>query len=685
MTQRFNTLDVLRLEVEDDPTGLVNLVQNPNGELGGWGWVTPVAGSRMYAVGTDLVYDAGSGGSPVEARFHTEAMKVTAGEYVAARWVNALGSATPIYHRVSFEWLDSAGTVIDSSPQSGYHTNANSGEEFGYGPEIVPASAVAALLRFDLYASTSGGNPPGHVQMIFNGVTVAAAQTAGELADLSYLVPVSYRNILAPAHDIKVSREELNTGTLTATVLSATLDPSQGELIRPGRRCRLMVADGAGEWGPLFTGKLTKATVTYDYKDPTVPAEKRARIELTAVDSLADLANQKRPEGVALIDELPYVLEGCGVPWNVNGSGNQVPSATVVAYNENASAVDQVAITRDTNLGSAWVDVSGVVQVHDASSLERPEGPVVTPADYSDIGIDYDTERCINEVSIQFLRYNPGTLETEEVTYGPYRDETSIARWGVRSKTFTVQGIAEELADLADFAAAVLEANATPQVRVNTVNVPLETLEAKNRLASIDLGTLLPVLRPDGQTDGDRRVTTVDHQIAPTRWLVSFGFESEGSVASPQFTPSPQTGAGGKTIAQLLVPLGGMKMAYGLRSQVEAEHVGWFIMDGAPYDTAAWPRLHAYLSVMVAAGLHTDASVLPDMTDLFPVGAGTKAVGTSGGSPTVTLQGQNLPQGDGTGSNAFRVPRGHAVNPTDAEPVDILPPWRAVWFLIRAA
>ncbi len=58
----------LRLEVEDDPLpgALVNLVPNPDGELGGWGWLTPVVGSIMEGYPNSsgirsLRYRAGSG------------------------------------------------------------------------------------------------------------------------------------------------------------------------------------------------------------------------------------------------------------------------------------------------------------------------------------------------------------------------------------------------------------------------------------------------------------------------------------------------------------------------------------------------------------------------------------------------------------------------------------------------
>jgi hypothetical protein len=47
--QDFETYDVLALQVEQPPAAgqLKNLVANPSGVLGGWGWITPVAGTTM--------------------------------------------------------------------------------------------------------------------------------------------------------------------------------------------------------------------------------------------------------------------------------------------------------------------------------------------------------------------------------------------------------------------------------------------------------------------------------------------------------------------------------------------------------------------------------------------------------------------------------------------------------------
>lgn len=195
--------------------------------------------------------------------------------------------------------------------------------------------------------------------------TGTAHQSTSTLTDttLGSLVPTQWRNVLGPSHDIAVDRESLNLGTLTATILDAALDPSQTTNLRPGRRVRLLTLDATtAQWTPLFTGKATQLDVTYDEK--ARPA-KPPRISLVAVDNTQALAAARRPDGVGTIYELPYVLEGAGVPWRVNGSGNQVATATVVSNNDNATALDQIAITRDSKLGTAFVDRAGVLVAND--------------------------------------------------------------------------------------------------------------------------------------------------------------------------------------------------------------------------------------------------------------------------------------------------------------------------------
>jgi hypothetical protein len=152
-----------------------------------------------------------------------------------------------------------------------------------------------------------------------------------------------------------------------------------------------------------------KADVEYQLlaRDTT----RRAVISLTAVDAVTRLAQESRPDGVGTIDELPWVLEGCGVPWSVNGNGNQVPASTVtVASNDQATAVDQVAVTRDSRGGYAWVDRRGVLKAWDADKISTTVAATLAEADYTaDFGISYATDRVVNVVQVEAYEVNPAT------------------------------------------------------------------------------------------------------------------------------------------------------------------------------------------------------------------------------------------------------------------------------------
>ncbi len=111
----INVLDRVRLDVERDlATGeLVNLIQNPSGDLGGWGWITPVASTAMSG-GTELAY---AGVASVANWFTSELSPVTAGNYVAASWTNPFHTNSGLA-RAQLVWYDSTGAVVSSGTQA---------------------------------------------------------------------------------------------------------------------------------------------------------------------------------------------------------------------------------------------------------------------------------------------------------------------------------------------------------------------------------------------------------------------------------------------------------------------------------------------------------------------------------------------------------------------------------------
>jgi microcystin-dependent protein len=573
-------------------------------------------------------------------------------------------------------------------------------------PGTVTSPPSALFARVSIYADTIG---PGE-QVWVDAVQVEAGTTMGTFiigqsttAGLPYIPPVSWVDILGATHDITVTRQSLNVGTMVATVLDANLDPSRDDLLHPGRAVRLMalaygtLPGGADNWQPLFTGTISQSEVTYD---PQIPAPRRAHITMSATDALATLANIARDEGVGTVRELAYVLEGCGVPWDLNGSGNQVPTATVVARNDSTSALDQVAITRDSVQGFAWLDRNGTLHVYDDQGSYVGVVTMLDEGVYSGIDISYNTSAVINEVNLSYQRMNPSTLDTEEVPYGPYVDANSVAEWGAFSADFKVQGVPETTSALQAWAQAVLDANATPVRRINSMTVPItkpEHIDPGRGL--LDLENLTGTQNLAADLTDNLRIQSLEHHITTTTWVMTVGFGVDGQVASPTFTPAPgQTG--GQTIGELLRPVGEVTMFYGAKSAIPA---GWLALDGSTFSSTTYPKLFTLLGT----------TTLPNMADQFPVGAGTKALGTTGGAPThahplsdAAQAELNMSTSPGTlvarvvtsswtdnrrwtgmtgsaGSAAANTAGAALTGNTDT--ASSLPPWRSLWFIIRAA
>lgn len=459
-----------------------------------------------------------------------------------------------------------------------------------------------------------------HASTSTETTTVTLPYSRATTSNLDYIEPVQYLNVIAESHEIRVRRNGLNVGELSATIVSAALDPADSDLIRPGRRARLTTLI-AGVWETVLAGKLLEADVTYDLKNPKIPNEKRARIEVLILDATQTLANAKRPEGVATIDELPFVLEGAGVPWNVNGSGSQYfGTAGVTTYNDSAFALNQVALTRDTCLGYAWMSRLGVCNVWDASEIPSGSPLVLDESDYSDLKPSFSTKDCINEVTVvvQSLGVDGTTVET---SYGPYRDAASIEEWGAFSKTFTVTGLDTTAVDA--LAAAVLAANGTPRVRVNSVTLPLTTLARVAEKALTDLYDQVNVTNALKAIDDTLRVTTIEHVIDTKAWMVTLAFADEGGVAMPVFQPPVQSGA--------RPDVGVIELFAGPTGNIPPSKL---LCNGASVTVADYPYLFAVIGYTFGgAGASFN---LPNLTDRFPIGSGTKALGTTGGSATHT-------------------------------------------------
>lgn len=533
--------DQLSLQVHTDPPeGVpVNLIANPNGELGSWGWVTPVAGSIMRGVNDPdgftgwqpaLLYEAQTG---VANTFYSEPYPVDEGVYINASWrVMYVGN----FYRQRIGFLDANFNLISQSAQTGYR--------FGLGyqdatPAITPPGTVYARVRFDVYANNTGSvYLAAGWKLAIREVTLSTGPDAASVDPLPYQPDsAQWTDILGPTHELHISRHELDVGTLSAVVLDADLDPVNAPDMRPGNRVRVQAPNAdTRAWENIFEGRIDNALVSY------VP---RVRIELTATDNVTALANTPRPEGVETIAELPYLFEGGGVPWMVNDSGDQVPAAAVVSVNDNAKLIDQLAITRDTALGYAWVDRYNVVRAYDNAAMPATPVGLLDEDDYSDLDIGFDTHQLINVVTVKWLRYDAVSGETTEIPYGPYIDADSVAEWGNLTAEFTVHGAVEDEAWIEGFANVVLAANSVPVRRVNSMRIPIRSsTDIVKGKALLDLYDLVTTSHAGTDTTRDLRVTGIGHEIAadPRRllaWSMNLSFTVDESVATPQQTPPP--------------------------------------------------------------------------------------------------------------------------------------------------
>lgn len=573
-----------------------NLIPNPSFETNTTGWagrgtLARVAGgshgswcAQVTATSTQVAID-----SPQITTF-------TPGyDYTLSCYVKCLDASIPFY--IVGYWSDSAGTLISFFQNAQALVSTTGFQRLGI---ALTAPSNATRMNF-VVVNTGAQATVGHryqfdgfqleqgyiAQAYFDGAsgtvgttthswdgTAHASVSRETNTNLGTLVPLNWRNILGPTHEIHTEREELNLGVMSATILDTFLDPATADTLRPGRKVRLLAFNSeTGAMDQLFTGKATKFDVEYDklkeglltpvtnfihdsstmdsttspwspyssvsasyttltsistgdgfrcvraekntasnnlgastngmdeqpagrtvtisaevqnpfgsaftnirfiarddtnndsnllsgssviggaishelpannvwttisvtfvvpadrnfqrlyiYKPGAVPVGERlhfrkvmvtesnhpktffdgdtagahwngtpyassstktstgntksSRIYLTAVDPVQTLASARRPQGVGKVSDLPYVLEGAGVPWSINGNGNQVASATVVSTNDNATALDQIAITRDSELGYAWVDRNGVAQAW--SVLPDPDVELVT-------------------------------------------------------------------------------------------------------------------------------------------------------------------------------------------------------------------------------------------------------------------------------------------------------------------
>lgn len=529
LRQVFFTVDTVKLLVERDKTGaeLVNLLPNPDGDLGGWGWVTPVTNTAMARqAGTTPAVLEFSNSATQAVVMTSPALYVSAGVYLAARWKVQTSSSTG-FHRARLDFFNAAGSLLGSSTQTGYLANGTAATR-SISATITPATTAYARLRFDLFNNTSGADAVAGQYVRFNDAVVTQAATSGALSAIATATaPVAYyTDVITSAQQITVNREGIDVGTLTARIASNALDPSTTTTLRPGRRV-ILQALANGVWEPLFTGKTSNARVSY-----AIGADGPLAVtQLTAVDAVPSLAATKTPYLAQFPQFLRQALEAATtpVPWDLDGqTGQQAGTGLTVGLDPAATLLDAIIRVRDSAKGMAWVSRRGVVSVYSGTLLSSTVADTWTEDDYAeDVEIGYDTSQAINKITVQ------DWVSSTQTTYGPYIDRVSVRQWGELSATYTTVG-----ATPAAFAASILATNKDPVLTINATSVAMTTQTDLDRYATREIGDritltcLAPALTVDARIRGISHVLTANANGRDS-WFTTYQYDVNGRAPIP--------------------------------------------------------------------------------------------------------------------------------------------------------
>lgn len=439
-----------------------------------------------------------------------------------------------------------------------------------HGPAIVMGAgwdfevdSVSVVQSSVLMPFWDGDTPDTSSQVYaWTGTAGNSTSTRTSVGAVDYVEPdEQFIDISGSYNQFTIERDELDISTMNGIVVDPALSPAKADsVISPGRGVRVWAyRPEITAFERLFTGTLGPSSVEYDPLEDD--KRQKVKITVTAVGKESALAQAPRP-GVALTAAaLPALaLAQAGVPWSVDGSTGITPASSV-ADNESATALDQVALTRDTVGGVAYVDRSGWVKFYTTLGAKSTGPATMGPADYSAAGlkVGFSTDNLINQVLVtRLIRASDGS--TEERTAGQtYEDGASVRKWGAHSAPLTIASTPGGTADAATAANRILAGNATPSLAIEEVAINSADERAH---AFHDLYDLITVTAEtiDGTVVKALRVARIKHEFTTEkrpggqgRWRTTYGFKVNGTVASPAIQPplSPNTADGWVTFTKV--------------------------------------------------------------------------------------------------------------------------------------
>lgn len=431
-------------------------------------------------------------------------------------------------------------------------------ESFSY-LVTAPADAVAATLniRFVVPSDLPGVN----IRATFGNLQI--------ISDPDFVLPPeppTVVDLFRTSQSLETQRGDLDAGTATLTTTDPAYDVLQGTVELPKGSRATLIAYRNNLVHPTNAELL--GTFSVVDSRTSYPLRNGSPYPLTVVDlqdAMSKLAAAPRPNGYYEITRLPEVLEGAGVPWDVGNRNHSYGTEPADTQNESATALDQVALTRDAHPGVyAYIDRFGVLNVHQ----DGPEGTLddrTREFDFNESHFNADavpavsSEDVINTVMIKAQGAIP-VLDSEDIyseaTFGPYVDQASVDEFGARKEEFEIvvpydDAVAGLITTeyLRPFAEEILSRNSQPYLKFEDLSFGVtDSLTSGRNItiyqSTVDVADLVYLTSPTaGMVDAPYRVRTVGHVITPESWVMTLGFAGQSTVASPASQPSLRASA----------------------------------------------------------------------------------------------------------------------------------------------
>lgn len=611
------------------------------------------------------------------------AVAVRPGEYVS--WAINVGDDPATHPGTQYAWnvrasfFGADGVLISSGGFSAL-THSDSVAQLGtvgLGGAVVPAGAATARI---VVATTVGSLAVGSTFWLAQAVMLTSP-TAGAVASRPVFAEPTWQEItgeliscrIVRGGDLKGAEDDLDTGTVTLTFLGPNVDPATNTTLRRGRTLQVRGDVYKAVGSPsLFYGVVSTVDADYDDDKATTPA----RVTVTGTDLIGLLRGIDAPatqQGAGTLDGKVSDLIGATKLDNVRILRTVqavTPSATptVIGHADGASAWDQLVAARNSYVaGKVAVNREGQLWWGTAAPVGAPSqaytfsGDAGAAQSFTQLDLSYGTASVVNSLSV--VKRNDGEPDGEK-TYGPYRNEASIAAWGpVSASVEVVDGTPATLATA--LLKRLSSANALPRALTFRIT---EAVEA-SRL--IDLYDTARVILTRRNLDVTLFVIGVEHTITANDWTVTIRLRPL-DVAAVDTISYPAGGANtgpADYVATMGGPLGsryrGATLSVPTATWTTIPHDQAVTQDQVTYDGAGGQKIGTGGRYLITAGVEF-ASSATGVRGLRVLDSGTVIASTFGpgyaGQHGLTLSKTvRLDAGDVVTAQAYQV-SGAALN-----------------------